>query len=197
MNLSSLSAGVRNNLAKAVDNQKFEIADGGRIYVPGEGLFIGGAFSHRVNGGAWAVDPNLWVNAGLLDLFKAYFNGTTSRQALYIAPYSNNVAPTGTLVGSQFVATQGEFTNYTEATRPLWDKGTIAALPATNAANAARFTIAAGGPYTIRGAALLTSSVKSDATGFMPVCAAFATARTGLVETDKIDIEYALTASSS
>lgn len=195
--IGRLSGTVRAGVSAAIENLRFERTDDSRIYLPKERLFIGGVFAHRVNDGPWAMDANLWTNEGLLDLLKAYLNNTTARDNLYVALYDENIAPVGTLAASTFNSTMGEFVNYTEPTRPLWNKGTITTLPATNAANPSRFTIGADGAASVVcGAALLSSSAKASSTGVMPVITAFDEPRTGLKVNDKIDIEYALTATS-
>ena len=59
---------------------------------------------------------------------------------------------------------------------------------------AATLTLAAGGPYTIRGAALLTADGKSATTGLLLVAARFGADMTGLQAGSKLSFEYTLSA---
>lgn len=182
----------RGEFARALANHRYEVMDDGRVLIPSAGAAFGGVFSHRVDGGAWEIDGNIVVNEALNDVLSVYFASGAQRTAFYIAPFINNTTPVATLTGATFAATQGEFTNYTEATRQVWTPGAIAAQAVSNTAAAARFTIGTGGG-TVRGAGLLTNSVKSATTGICVAAAMFDSASV-LNAGSKLDIEYSITA---
>lgn len=56
-----------------------------------------------------------------------------------------------------------EFISYSEASRPAWIPGTAANKSIDNTANKVQFTMGSGGPFNIYGAALVSNSVKNDA----------------------------------
>jgi hypothetical protein len=182
----------RAELSRALRNHHFERTDDGRLLFPRAGLVAAGAFRTWVNGADEQIDSNILVLTGLDDILKVYFAQSAQRTAFYIAPFSGNVAPVNTLDAATFPATQTEFINYTEATRPVWAKDAEATQNIANATTPARFTADTGGG-TVWGAAMTTASAKSAITGLLVCCAQFAASRV-LQATDKLDIEYAITA---
>ncbi|GAA0721285.1 hypothetical protein [Dokdonella soli] len=192
----------RDEFARALRNFQFEPTDDGRVLFPQQGVFVGGVFTHNVNGADIRMDPNLIVNQGLNDLLGVYFANSTNRVTFYIAPYSNNVVPVATLTGTggtAFATVQGETTNYTQATRPTWTQAGASSQTIGNDASPAQFTIGTGGIAAIYGAALLTGTgVKADAASTVLVaCSAFASARLNLLAADTLSIQYDITATST
>lgn len=178
--------------AKALASNEHEQVGDGRLYMPKQRCFIGGVIGYRVDGGALNIANNTATFEGLNDLLAVYFTAGTQRVAFYFAPYANNVAPDQTLTAANFTSTMGEYTNYTESTRPIWTPGAVASQSVDNSAAAARMTIGTGGG-TVRGAGLISNQAKSATTGVLFACAAFDTAAT-LTAGSKLDLEYVLTA---
>ncbi len=183
----------KSEIARALANFSYEKMEDGRLFFSRAGAALGGVFSYRVDGGAMIIGNNTVVNEALNDILNVYFCGASQRTAFYIAPFINNVTPVATLTAATFASTQGEFTNYTEATRPVW---TFDAAPTaqnvTNSAAPGRCTIGTGGG-TVRGAGLITNSVKSATTGVLVAAAKF-DADSVLNAGSKLDTEYSLTA---
>lgn len=188
----SLNEKFRTEFAKAFARNEHEITDDGKLYLPKQRCFIGGVIGFRIDAGPLNIANNTATFEGLNDLIAVYFTGSAQRPAFYFAPYSNNVAPDQTLTAANFASTMGEYTNYTEGTRPLWTPGAVAAQSVDNSAAPARMTIGTGGG-TVRGAGLITNQTKSATTGILFAAAAFDTAAT-LTAGSKLDLEYILTA---
>ena len=188
----SIENRFRAEFAKAFARNEHETVGDGRVYMPKQRCYIGGVIGYRINEGNLNIANNVATFEGLNDLLAVYFTAGAQRAAFYFAPYSNNVAPDQTLTAANFTATMGEFTNYTESTRPVWTPGTVASQSVDNSAAAARCTIGTGGG-TIRGAALVSNQAKSATTGVCFACAPFDTAAV-LTAGSKLDLEYVLTA---
>src|SRR5574337_2069474 len=137
----------RRDVARALAGHHFELADEGRLYVPAAKAYLGGVFTHDVNGADPRVDPNLLPTEALIDVLTVYFKGGTQRTNFYLAPFSGNVDPAGSLTGANFAATQTEFTNYGETARQGWTP------PGAALASAAIDNSAAPGVFTVSAAA--------------------------------------------
>lgn len=188
----------RRDVARALAGHRFDLADDGRIYVPAAKAYLGGVFTHDVNGLDRRVDPNLLPAAALIDVLNVYFKSGTQRTNFYLAPFSGSADPTGSLTGANFAATQTEFTNYSETARQAWTPpaGTLASAAIDNSAAPAVLTISADA-QTVTGFGMLTTPGKSDGTGLLVACSKFASARTGLNTSDKLNVQYSFTATSA
>lgn len=184
----------RDEFRRAMANFHFEpYGDGKRVLFPRQKALLAGAFRHTVNGGDERIDANVITFAALSDILRVYFAQSAQPTAFYVLPFINDVEPAQSLTAATFHATMGEFTNYTESTRPTWAKDAEASQSIANATTPARFTIATGGG-TVRGAALSTAQAKLANTGVIVPCARFADDRV-LAAGDKLDIEYTILAS--
>ncbi|WP_202841957.1 hypothetical protein [Luteimonas saliphila] len=189
------------DVRRALRMNAHEIAEDGSMYIASARAFIGGAFSHQYTTPEgivlpWTFDkPNRVVNEGLNKVLNLIPGHATSA-ALYIAPFSGDVAPPATWTGATWVAAATEFTAYTESTRRPWTTVASTAQNLTNAAALAASTItfAAGGPYTVRGAALAEASAKSAGTGILFAASRFDADLTGMAAGGKLALEYALAA---
>lgn len=188
----------RRDVARALAGHRFELADQGRIYVPATKAYLGGVFTHDVNGVDRRVDPNLLPTAALIDVLTVYFKSGTQRTNFYLAPFSGNVVPAASLTGATFPATQTEFTNYNETARQAWTPptGALGSAAIDNSAAIGTFTVSAD-TQTVWGFGLLTTPGKSDTTGLLVACSQFASARSGLMTGDKLNIQYSFTATSA
>ena len=172
---------LRNTIARALHLRRFERTDDGRIYMPDSKLFVGGSFRSDVNGDDVRLMNNLFTAEGLTYVLGTSFQAAAQITAFYLAPFSGDITPDGTLTGANFALRQTEFTNYNEATRVAWAPPTAAittpeidnsAAPATftnNLANA-----------TVWGFALMSSQVKRDTTGKCIACFIDSTPRDNL-----------------
>jgi hypothetical protein len=147
---------------------------------------------------AWG--PNRVVNAGIDAILNGFFRseGLPGIGGLCIAPFVADVTPGAALTAATFNSTLTEFTNYTEATRPVWTMdGASTAQLLTNDASPALFTIGNGVQTEIRGAVLHTNNVKGGTNGVI-IAAAKATAPfLSLAEGFEVKIKYRLTGASS
>lgn len=193
-----MNLNLQRDVARALASHHFELADDGRLYVPAAKAFIGGVFRHNVNGADERIDPNLLPTNGLIDILNVYFKQGAQRTAFYLAPFSGNVDPVATLTGANFTATQTEFNDYSEGTRPAWTPpaGALAAASIDNGASPGVCTISVANS-TVWGFGLLTTPAKDDVTGLLVACSKFATARSGLQVGDKLNVEYTITATDA
>lgn len=189
--------------ARSFANRKFELSPAGVLF-PRLGLFIGGAFHHRVcpAGGQWSpwsIDPNVFTNQGLNNLLNSAFGAQSAVSTWYIAPFSGNVTPDSSWTGANFTANSTEFTAYTPSTRPLWDltgNTPTSSESIGNTGNEAVITFSSGGPYNLYGLGLLSSATKSATTSTITLAAAtrFDNARTNQASGDKLGLGYVITA---
>lgn len=184
---------LRQDLARALRNHRYEHADDGRILMPAAGVFIGGSGFTDVNGEDRRLIPNVFSAEGLIDLLKVAFKQGSAATAFYLAPFSGNVAPDGTLTGANFTARQTEFTAYDESTRQAWTPADPTTPSIGNAASLATFTNTTAGA-TVWGFALLTNQVKSATTGKLYACWKDSTARDNLHAGDKLNLQYTIVA---
>lgn len=189
-----LNPSIRNDLRQALRTHRYERTEDGRLLLPAARAFVGGVFTHTVNGRDSRVTPNDMVHEGLDDILSVYFKQGTQRTAFYIAPFSGNVTPDpATLTAATFASTQTEFIDYSETTRPVWTPGAVASQGIDNSGSLATFTVNQNSS-TIWGFAMLTASPKQATTGLLVCCAKDATARDNLRSGDKLNVEYDLTA---
>lgn len=200
MSLFKLPRRLAEEIAKAVRNFRYERTDDGRIYMPRGNLFVGGAFTNREGTaagayGPMALDGNIFVDQGINYLLNAALLGQAQETAFYVALFANNYVPVSGLTGANFNAQANEFTDYVSATRPAWAIGTdpTTTKTVTNVGDEAEFVYAAaGGPYQIYGAAVLTGSIKEGGADKMLAAARFAAPRTNQVAGDRLAVGYAL-----
>lgn len=196
MHPNILSARHREEALSAIRRHKYEVAPGG-IVIPSMKLAIGGVFETAKGDGPWDVAPNLIVTEGLNHILGVALAQATQKLAFYIAPFGGNVSVAGTWTGANFAANATELTTaYSEANRVEWEKGSVAAGSVGNSATPAVFTFAAGGPYTVRGVALLEASGKGATTGVL-IAAARLAADKVMSEAEELRVKYTLSATST
>lgn len=181
--------------ARALRNFRFNKTESG-VFFPAQNVEFGGVFSTSVDGGPWVPNKNTvtlpWLN-NLLDLF---FNEGTAPTGCYIAPFTNNVAPSSALTAADFASTQGEYTGYTETGRQQWvSNGAAASQQVSNSDAPATFTVGASA-VTIRGAGLITVPTKGATTGILVAAALFATPNT-LSPGSTLKVQYSLSGAPS
>jgi hypothetical protein len=141
------------------------------------------------------VERNLCVNEGLNYLLGAGFSAVTAISAWYVAIYDNNHTP----ASNNTYATPGftEATNFSEATRPAWTKGSVTNRTLTNSASKASFTFSSAA--TIYGAALVgggtaaTTKGNTAGGGKLFNISAFTSGAKGMASSDVLKVTTALT----
>ena len=194
-------------IGRAMRNNNFEATPGGvLIDAGGMNLLANGVFkSTRYLDGEVvdsAIDPNLVVDQGLIYMLNAAFNGTTQQTAWYVGLFGGNVQPQPNWTGTNIVANATEITGYTIAGdapngRPRFVTAATTTKSLGNTRSEALFTFDANGPYTARGAFLVSAAAKGSTTGILMAATRFAADRTGLAGPDKLGVEYVITANDA
>lgn len=194
--MQNFSSKVRNELLRALRNFRYERNEQG-LFIAGANLQFGGAFGSAVDGGPISYGHNAFANEGLNVLLDAFFSQGTQPVGFYLAPFSNNLAPTNALTAATFTSTQGEYTGYTQTARPQWvSNGAAANQTKSNSAAPGSVTIGASAA-TVYGAALIASaSAKSATTGTMAAAGLFGSANV-LNPGSTLTMEYTLTATAT
>lgn len=168
------------------------------LFVPDAKVCIGGVFSVYdldADGNRIGEGHNRVVTTGLNRLLNVLV-GHNPSPTFYLAPFVNDVEPQANWTGANFPSIAGEFTAYAAGTRPQWVTVPSTNGELTNIADIANATLTlnAGGPYTIRGCALLESSAKGGTTGALFAAGRFDDDITGLSGGGKLGLEYRLAA---
>lgn len=190
---------LRRDIARAISNRKAEHTDAGLV-IPSMGLVTFGHFvAHpfEPDGAALpkVLGANRVVREGLVRTLNLIGNHVQGA-AYYLAPFSADVAPADDWKGSTFAATAEEFKDYTSETRVPWTTAVTTTPSISNSAalNASTLVFNAGGPYTIRGIALLTSSGKGSTTGTLFAATRFDDDLMGMRGGGRLGLEYILVA---
>lgn len=158
--------------ARALRNFRYERTENG-VWFAAQQVEFGGIFETSVDGSAWAPHKNTVTLPFLDKMLSDWFNSGTPPTGFYIAPFTNNVAPSSSLTAANFTATQGEYTGYTQSARVAWtSNGAASAQTVSNSNAPAEFTVGASAT-TIRGAGLITASAKGATTGVLVAAALF------------------------
>lgn len=190
-----LSNAARNEFARALRLHKYERAPTGILF-PHAHLLFGGVFGASVDGGPMVWGDNSVTNECINAMLNTFFTQAAQPTAWYMAPFSNNLAPTNALTAATFTATQGEYTGYVEVARQVWTpNGASTTQVVQNSNAAATFTVGTTA-VTLYGAALLSASAKSATTGVCAAAGLFGTAN-ALNPGSKITTQYALSASAA
>lgn len=161
-------------------------------------------FEVRDDTGKLVTPGYVWTHNRVVDqglnylLNAAFFSGATIQANWYIAPFAANVTPAANVTAQNFASTLTEFTNYTEANRPIWTPDAAAtAMELINNAAPSLFTIGAGPQTSIYGGGLLSASAKSSTSGVCAAAGKLANPLTGLAEGFEVRLKYRLRASSN
>lgn len=194
----------RGEIARALHTHAYERADTG-ILIPSMGVFIGGAIQSTVHAGDELVErqisPNLLTHEGLNHVLNAVLVPTGGYAPItqwYIAPFSGNYTPDPSVKAATFPQAATEFTAYTAGQRPALTVNAAATAQSTgNTGAEAQFVMNAGGPYNIRGYAVLSSANKSATTGKALAVIALEHPHLNLMGGYKVGAEYVLTAADA
>lgn len=184
--------------ARAVRNNRYEVDPVNGLHLPRSQVYIGGLFEAMYappgeEFGPRHLAPNRFVGQGLNRILNL-LGGHVSAVPLYLAPFEGDVVPDDTWTDANFVANADEFTAYTPGTRVPWTTVATTTKLLTNEAAlvAATITFTAGGPYTIRGCALIGSSAKGAGTGGLVVASRFDDDISGMNVNGKLALQYGL-----
>ena len=145
-----------------------------------ERLPVGFVYEHElVDGLGRRIDVQSDLNkipsAGINLLIRAPFGDATPITTFYVGLFRNNALPTDATKASDIPSVLGEFTNYEEAERPLWDKVYDGNGTYSNAANRAEFTFLSD--QMIYGAFMVSSAEKGGSGGLVLSAVRFTTPR--------------------
>ena len=104
----------------------------------------------------------------------ALFGDIAPIGSFYVGLFENNYLPVAGALSSDLPATIGEFTGYSEGTRPVWSRVNTNGL-ITNVANRAAFTVTTA--KRLYGGFLVSASDKAGVTGLLLSVARFDTPR--------------------
>lgn len=185
-------------IGRHLRNGRYEPSEGGiLIDRGGMNLLANGVFEdtlYRNGQKDTNVSPNLVVDECLINMLNVYFAGAAATTQWYIGLFSGNVNPQADWKAATIVAQATELTGYTPATRPAFTAPATTTKSITNAAAEASFAFDSSGPYTARGAFLISASAKGSTTGVLCAATRFAADRTGLTSPDLLGVRYTLSA---
>ena len=152
------------------------------------------AVCYDSNGNAkWKEDvTNLIPTEGLIEFLRLIAGQSTST-SWYLGLGTASYTPSSTATGATIASLVGEFTGYTETTRPVFVKPEVTGTTISNSASNAVFTVNAGA--TITNAFLITDSTKNGTSGKALSVVALTQSRP-VVSGDTIKLEYGITAVS-
>ena len=185
-------------IGRHLRNRKWEQTPGGiLIDRGGMNALMNGAFIDTMNGEDPQLSPNLVVDQGLIHVLNTVFAGTAQVTQWYIGLFSGNVTPQPNWTAANVVANATELTGYAPSTRPGFTVAPVSAPSLGNTGSEANFAFDASGPYTARGAFLISVSNKGSTTGVLMAATRFAADRAGLNSPDELGVRYVLTAADA
>ncbi|MGP3505919.1 hypothetical protein FRC97_22415 [Paracidovorax citrulli] len=180
-------------IARALDRQRFDETEDGLLLAHDLGIKACGEYTIAVNGGPAEVERNRIPSQGFNYLLSAALAGGTVHPQFYIALFSGAYTPTDAVTAATFSAAATEITSntegYSEGLRQLWVPGAAANGVIDAVANKAVFTVATATSLTVRGAALLSESIKGSTSGTLVSVARFSKDRV-YFDGDKVEIGY-------
>lgn len=190
---------LKAEIARALRNRHFRLTESGLHLSNGSGIIVNGSFKHHNFKGDVQIDPNMFVDEGLIQVLNSAFAGVAAISNWYLSLFGNDYTPTSDLTAATYTATAGELVaSVTGATRPVWDRTAASGTPSVgNTGDETVFTYAAGGPYDVYGVALLSSSVKGGGGGKLAAATRFAVSRLNQVAGDRLGIEYVIEAADA
>lgn len=137
---------------------------------------------------------NLVVDVGLNEILDKFFKGSTYTAAHYVGLLGG----TGTVVAGDTMSSHTgwtESTVYSNANRPTFTPGTVAAKAVDNSASKAVFNVNAAG--TVKGAFLATNNTKGGTTGILVSAGLFLSGDKTVGDGDTLNVQLTYTGSSS
>jgi hypothetical protein len=195
-----MSNAAQADLARLIRNRKFERTEMG-VFVPPAKLFLGGIFSHAINGEDWQHTPNIVVNEGLDHILDVALSGATVSASFFVGlAGSSGWTPAAGDTGSNIASNSGEVTTeYDETDRQTWVEAGVSSQSITNSASTADFTFNTGD--TVYGAFLVGGAVgvadTKGGTGGILIAGSTFSASRAVVALDVLSVTYTLTAADA
>lgn len=159
-----------------IANHNYDLTDEGILF-PSAGAVAVGEYFFDTDGERPDTAKNLLTTQAFNYLLEAGLRSGATQPNWYLALFSGAYTPTAALTAADFSATANEITSavegYAEATRRPWTSVAVSGGLTDNTAARAAFTIATATSLTIRGAALLSDSVKGGTNGVLMSIARF------------------------
>lgn len=121
------------------------------------------------------VKLNRIPQAGIDFLIQAPFGDVAAIPNFYCTLFRNNVLPTAEMTAADLPSVLGEFTEYSETTRPAWERVYNGAGTWDNVVTKALFTATA--ERDIYGSVIVSNSVKGSNTGLLLSVVRFSTVK--------------------
>lgn len=118
------------------------------------------------------IKKNLIPQAGLAFLLRAPFGDVSPISNFYLGLFTGNYIPTSATVAADIPSNMGECIDYSQATRPIWNRLYDGNDTLDNVASKAEFTFTQD--RTILGAFLVSESTKGGNSGLVLSCVRFA-----------------------
>lgn len=183
----------KTQLQKDLVSGDYEVTPEG-LYFPREKLRARGVWTYAKRGEPFEEVPNLIVDEGLDYMLGAALGAQTPVTSWYIAIFTGDVAVQASWTAANFVSNATEGTAYVAASRPAWTPAAVSGQGISSFASKAEFV--GSGVMTVRGAALLSGSVKSSTSGTLYSAARFNTDK-GIDATEALDVGYRVELSSA
>lgn len=186
-------------IGRHLRNGNYETSEGGVLIKGGMNALCNGVFKDTLYRGGdedSQISPNLMVDQGLIHILNAAFAGATQITAWYIGLFSGNVNPAGGWTAANIVANSTELVGY-PGNRPAFTVSPVSAPSIGNTVSQANFAFDSDGPYTARGAFLISAAAKGSTTGTLMAATRFAADRTGLNSPDQLGVQYIITAADA
>lgn len=108
---------------------------------------------------------NLIPQVGVDFLIRSPFGDTAPISTFYCGLFAGNYIPSSSTTAADIPTNMQEFTNYSETTRPVWNRAYDEVGTMDNIANRAQFTVTQD--RTVYGAFLVSSSTKGGNNGLL------------------------------
>ena len=164
--------------ARALDDGDFTETEGG-ILIKSGGPMARGRYFTKIDGEIVTLGTNKVPLQGLKYFIDVGIKDATKQTAFYMALYSAATNPLDSWTAANFASNATEIVSptegYSNATRPAWVPGAIAAEAAKvdNLGDLATYNIVCTTSINISGAAILTSNTKGGTSGILISAARF------------------------
>ena len=188
-----------NEFRNYILNGQFYKTESG-LYFPRASAHAQGIYTHWVTGyeSEIAHDCNIVPDEGLNHFLSVALKGGTANANWYLGLHSGSGTPAASLTHATYNATLSEIQassgdpgGYTEATRVAWAADAIDTVntEVVNDTTPAEFTISTTTTCIVNGAALMSTSGKTDYTGTLISAGKFSAQR-NLADTDVFNLKY-------
>lgn len=167
------------DIARFLKNGDYEYTDEGLLIH--RAIKAKGVYTHSVNGQDEQRDTNLIPAEGIEYILGTALGSVSQITDWYLAVFSGAVNPAANWTAANFAANASEITSntegYSDATRPAWTPGAVAAGVIGNLTTKATFNIVCTTSINISGAAMLSSNTKGGTAGVLASATRFASVR--------------------